>query len=65
MSGQKYRRTNFDDDENTSTAGTPPGVTYDPSIAFKVKFCFYAEAKKILLYMYLAILGVKFISRSK
>ena len=36
MSGQKYKRTNFDDDENTSTAGTPPGVTYDPAIAFKV-----------------------------
>ncbi len=37
MSGQKYKRTNFDDDENTSTAGTPPGVTYDPAIAFKVR----------------------------
>ena len=36
MSGQKYKRTNFDDDDNTSTGGTPPGVTYDPAIAFKV-----------------------------
>ena len=40
MSGQKYKRTNFDDDENTSTAGTPPGVTYDPAIAFKVTWMF-------------------------
>ncbi len=36
MSGQKYKRTNFDDDDTTSTGGTPPGVTYDAAVAFKV-----------------------------
>ena len=43
MSGQKYKRTNFDDDDNTSMGGTPPGVTYDPAIAFKVGASFWQK----------------------
>ena len=43
MSGQKYKRTNFDDDDNTSTGGTPPGVIYDPAIAFKVGASFWQK----------------------
>ncbi|XP_064642962.1 endothelin-converting enzyme homolog isoform X4 [Lineus longissimus] len=33
MTGNKYKRTNFDDDE--SGAGTPPGRSYEPGIVFK------------------------------
>ncbi|CAH1772547.1 unnamed protein product [Owenia fusiformis] len=36
MSSQKYKRTNFVDDEGSSEGGTPPGVTYNPEIVFKV-----------------------------
>jgi endothelin-converting enzyme len=43
MSGQKYKRTNFEEDDNMSTGGTPPGVTYDPSIAFKAGASFWQK----------------------
>jgi hypothetical protein len=34
--GQKYRRTEFDDDDNASTGDvTSPGVVYNPVIAFR------------------------------
>jgi preprotein translocase subunit SecG len=33
MTGNKYKRTNFDDDE--SGAGTPPGRSYEPGVVFK------------------------------
>ena len=60
MSGQKYRRTNFDDDENTSTGGTPPGVTYDPAIAFKAGATFWqkrtALEKALLVLLLLCLL---------
>ena len=47
MSGQKYKRTNFDDDDNTSTGGTPPGVTYDPAIAFKSGATFWQKRSNL------------------
>ena len=43
MSGQKYRRTNFEDEDSTSMAETPPGVTYDPAIAFKAGATFWQK----------------------
>lgn len=43
MSGQRYKRTNFEDDEASSPAGTPPGITYDPSVAFKVGASFWQK----------------------
>lgn len=59
MSGQKYKRTNFDDDDNTSTGGTPPGVTYDPAIAFKAGASFWQKRsllEKLLLFLTIALL---------
>ncbi|KAK2148889.1 hypothetical protein LSH36_477g02015 [Paralvinella palmiformis] len=52
MSGQKYKRTNFEEDDNVSNGGTPPGVTYDPSIAFKAGASFWQKRtilEKLLL----------------
>ena len=58
MSGQKYKRTNFDDDDNISTGGTPPGVTYDPAIAFKAgaTFCQKRTGLERVLIVLLVIL---------
>ena len=42
MSGQKYKRTNFEDDEN-SLAGTPSGGVYDPAVAFKAGVSFWQK----------------------
>ena len=61
MSGQKYKRTNFDDDDNTSTGGTPPGVTYDPAIAFKAGANFWQKRsilEKLLLFLTLVLVVV-------
>ncbi|XP_048247590.1 endothelin-converting enzyme homolog isoform X1 [Haliotis rufescens] len=35
MSGQRYKRTNFDDDDTISNGGTPPAVDFHPGIVFK------------------------------
>ena len=36
MSGQRYKRTNFDEDELTSNGGgTPPPGDYNPNVVFK------------------------------
>ena len=60
MSGQKYKRTNFDDDDNTSTGGTPPGVTYDPAVAFKVGASFWQKRSNLekLLFFFLIVLAL-------
>ena len=58
MSGQKYKRTNFDDDDNMSTGGTPPGVTYDPAIAFKAGASFWQKRsilERLLLFLTIAL----------
>ena len=34
MSGQRYKRTNFEDDD-MSNGGTPPPIDFNPSIMFK------------------------------
>ena len=57
MSGQKYKRTNFEEDDNVSNGGTPPGVTYDPSIAFKAGASFW-QRRTILEKLLLSISGV-------
>ena len=60
MSGQKYKRTNFEDDDNISTGGTPPGVTYDPAIAFKAgaTFCQKRTVLERVLFVLLIVLVV-------
>ncbi|XP_025083321.1 endothelin-converting enzyme homolog isoform X1 [Pomacea canaliculata] len=35
LSGQGYKRTNFDEDELTSNGGTPPATDYNASVVFK------------------------------
>lgn len=35
MSGQRYKRTQFDEDELTSSGGTPPPMDYNTSVVFK------------------------------
>ena len=35
MSGQGYKRTNFDEDELTPNGGTPPPTDYSTSVVFK------------------------------
>lgn len=35
MSGQRYKRTHFDEDELTSNGGTPPPMDYNASVVFK------------------------------
>ena len=57
MSGQKYKRTNFEEDDNISNGGTPPGVTYDPSIAFKAGASFW-QKRTILEKLLLTLSGV-------
>ncbi len=59
MSGQKYKRTNFEDDDNMSTGGTPPGVTYDPAIAFKAGATFWQKRsllEKFLLFLVITLI---------
>ena len=62
MSGQKYKRTNFDDDDNTSLGGgTPPGITYDPALAFKSGAGFWQKRstmERILLLLLLVAVTV-------
>ncbi|KAL5014273.1 hypothetical protein ScPMuIL_008543, partial [Solemya velum] len=35
MSGQRYKRTNFEEDDNISNGGTPPPVDFHPGVVFK------------------------------
>jgi hypothetical protein len=35
MSGQGYKRTNFEDDEVTSNGGTPPPTDFGTNVVFK------------------------------
>ena len=35
MSGQRYKRTNFDEDELTPNGGTPPPTDYSANVVFK------------------------------
>lgn len=60
MSGQKYKRTNFEEDDNSLADGTPPGVNYDPAVAFKVgaTFCHRRSSFERLLLVLVAVLGI-------
>ena len=58
MSGQKYKRTNFEDDDNTSGGGSPPGVIYDPAVAFKAGATFWQ--KRSLLERFLLVVLLVF-----
>lgn len=60
MSGQKYKRTNFEEDDNSLADGTPPGGSYDPAIAFKVgaTFCHRRSPLERLLLALVAILAL-------
>lgn len=59
MSAQKYKRTNFEEDDNSSLADvTPTGVTYDPAIAFKAgaTFCQRRSAlERVLLFIVIVL----------
>lgn len=60
MSGQKYKRTNFEEDDNSLADRTPPGVNYDPAVAFRVgaTFCHRRSSLERLLLVLVAVLGI-------
>ena len=55
MSGQKYKRTHFDEEESMSTSGTPPGVVYDPAIAFKVGATFWQKRSNLERLLFIVV----------
>jgi len=64
--GQKYWRTNFEEDDNASTReGTPTGVLYDPELAFHddgTSFCQRRSPTEKLSFLAICVLVIVVVS---